>query len=312
MSVYFNEFDPFAAAWLRNLYPAATVDDRSILDVRPEDLSGRTRAHFFAGIAGWELALGIAGWPAGLSAWTGSCPCQPFSTAGKRKGEADKRHLWPEFFRLIRECRPRLVVGEQVENAVRLGWLDGVFADLEGAGYACGAAVLGAHSVGAPHIRQRLYWVAYSEHDGLHRPTERTKAVSDRNEPIERIPLRGRTDGGLEYSDGGGCRKGGILGGLPEILRGGADIGESSASAGSLCAWSRYRIIECRDIDKRTGRNALRRVPVEPEFFPLAYGVPGSVGRVRAYGNAIVPQVAATFLRAVMDCIGVQPEGRSW
>lgn len=157
---YLNEFDPFAAEWLRNLYPGATVDERSIEDVRPTDVAGFRRVHFFGGIGGWELALQLAGWPADRPVWTGSCPCQPYSCAGKQQGEADERDLWPEMFRLIRECRPECVFGEQVPNAIGHGWLDRVSADLEGEGYAVGSIVLGAHSVGAPHKRNRLYWCA--------------------------------------------------------------------------------------------------------------------------------------------------------
>ncbi len=159
---YYNEWDKGAAAWLRELIAAGEimdgdVDERSIADVRPSDLAGYQRVHFFAGIGGWDRALTVAGWNGPV--WTGSCPCQPFSSAGKRQGHADERHLWPEFFRLIRECRPDVVFGEQVESAVGHGWLDGVSTDLEAEGYAVGAVVLGAHSVGAPHIRQRLWWV---------------------------------------------------------------------------------------------------------------------------------------------------------
>ena len=165
---YYNEIDDKAAAWLRELVsqkliPAGDVDTRSIAEVKAHELKGYTQCHFFAGIAGWPLALQLAGWPADRPVWTGSCPCQPFSTAGKQLGDKDERHLWPVFFDLIRQCRPEHVFGEQVANAIGKGWLDGVSADLESEGYACGAAVLGAHSVGAPHIRQRLYWVAHSE-----------------------------------------------------------------------------------------------------------------------------------------------------
>lgn len=167
---YYNEFDANAAAWLRQLIaegliPPGDVDQRSITDVRPTDLSGYTQCHFFCGIGGWNLALALAGWPADRPVWTGSCPCQPFSVAGKGKGADDERHLWPAFFNLIRECRPQHVFGEQVESAIAHGWLDGIRADLEGEGYACGDATLGAHSLSAPHIRQRLYWVANASGD---------------------------------------------------------------------------------------------------------------------------------------------------
>ena len=122
-----------------------------------------THVHWFAGIGGWALALRLAGWPDDRPLWTGSCPCQPFSAAGKQKGGADDRHLWPHWARLIRECRPDTIVGEQVASAVAHGWLDAVFDDLEGLSYACGAACLPAASVGAPHLRQRVWFVAESQ-----------------------------------------------------------------------------------------------------------------------------------------------------
>lgn len=165
---YYNEIDPFAVAWLRNLIeagqlPAGDVDDRSIVDVRPGDLRGYGSCHFFAGIGGWPYALRLAG--VAEETWTGSCPCQPFSVAGSGKGTADERHLWPAFRRLIEECQPPIVFGEQVAGKAGRTWLTGVRADLEARGYAVGAANLCAAGVGAPHIRQRLYWVAHSEGD---------------------------------------------------------------------------------------------------------------------------------------------------
>jgi len=162
---YYNEFDLRAAGWLKELIKYGLImdgeiDTRSICDVKPEDVRGFIRVGFFAGIGGWDFALQLAGWPEDREVWHGSCPCQSFSNAGAKKGAADERDLWPVFFELVKTCRPELVVGEQVEAAIRHGWLDGVCGDLEAEGYACGAAVLGAHSVSAPHIRQRLYWVA--------------------------------------------------------------------------------------------------------------------------------------------------------
>jgi len=106
---YYNEFDPQAAQWLRNLIsagliPPGDVDERSIEDVTPNELLGYTQCHFFAGIGGWPLALALAGWPVDKPVWTGSCPCQPFSAAGRGDGFADQRHLWPAWFHLIRHC----------------------------------------------------------------------------------------------------------------------------------------------------------------------------------------------------------------
>lgn len=164
---YYNEIDPKTCAWIRELIarglvPNGEIDQRSIRDVQPSDLEGFSQCHFFAGILGWPLALQLAGVSADEPLWTGSCPCQPFSAAGKQLGQSDERHLWPEFFRLIRECRPQRIIGEQVSSAIRHGWLDGISADLEAEGYAVGAVVLAACSVGAPHIRQRLFWVAHA------------------------------------------------------------------------------------------------------------------------------------------------------
>jgi DNA (cytosine-5)-methyltransferase 1 len=164
LTAYYNEYDPKAAAWLRELIKQGhiadgVVDDRSIEDVTPNDLKGFTQCHFFAGIGVWSYALRRAGWADDRPVWTGSCPCQPFSAAGKGAGFADERHLWPAFHHLISQCRPDVVFGEQVASKDGLGWLDLVQSDLEATGYASGAVDLCAAGVGAPHIRQRLWWV---------------------------------------------------------------------------------------------------------------------------------------------------------
>jgi len=326
---YYNEYDKKTAAWLRELIrqkllPDGVVDERSIVDVRPSELAGYTQCHFFAGIGGWGYALQLAGWPADCPVWTGSCPCQPFSTAGKGLAQADERHLWPSFFNLIRECRPKHVFGEQVASAIGHGWLDGVSSDLEAEGYTCGATVLGAHSVGAPHIRQRLYWVAYSElqHErSAERHTERqtdasgcceTGRLDDARCPSHerrgesgnvgcaageeqgeaRQRQRGRNadsdpvqdDCGLVLPDSDGCSKGSIAA-TP------TGYGNPADTAGF---WSDFQLVHCRD-------GKTRRIPTEPAFQPLAYGAPARVVRLRGYGNAIVPQCAQVFIEAFLD-----------
>jgi DNA (cytosine-5)-methyltransferase 1 len=168
MTAYYNEIEPYAVQWLRNLIDAGLiakghVDDRDIRDVTPGDLAGYTQCHFFAGIGGWSLALRQAGWPDDRPVWTGSCPCQPFSAAGKGAGFTDERHVWPDWFHLISVCKPPAIYGEQVASSDGLNWFDLVRADLEAAGYAVAGADLCAAGIGAPHIRQRLYWFA----DGL-------------------------------------------------------------------------------------------------------------------------------------------------
>ena len=183
VSDYYNDNDPGAAAWLETLcaageIPAGTVDKRSILDVRADELSRFRRVHFFAGIGGWAEALRIARWPADVPVWTGSPPCQPFSVAGKGLSQDDPRHLAPHFARLVGDGRPLVLFGEQVAGAEVLGpvsgpprreaaaapawaWSDDLQDRLEGAGYTYGAADLCSAGIGAPHIRQRLFFGAF-------------------------------------------------------------------------------------------------------------------------------------------------------
>jgi DNA (cytosine-5)-methyltransferase 1 len=162
---YYNDNSLYCCQWLRNLIaagliPKGDVDERSIQEVQPDDVQYYDQCHFFAGIAGWAYALRLAEWPDDRPIWTGSCPCQPFSNAGKRKGTADARHLWPHFFGLIRACRPQVCMGEQVSGKAGYGWLDGVGSDLEAEGYAWDAVDIPAASINAPHQRNRIYWVA--------------------------------------------------------------------------------------------------------------------------------------------------------
>ena len=189
-AAYYNEIDPFAAQWLRNLIAAGhiapgEVDERSIEDVTPDDLRGFTQCHFFAGIGVWSHSLRLAGWPDDRQVWTGSCPCQPFSAAGKGDGFADERHLWPHFFHLISERRPQHVFGEQVASGNANVWFDLVQADLEGMGYAFGLVPFTSAGIGAPHIRERAYWVANAH-----------GVISDRRGDV-------RAPGRDEYSNGG-------------------------------------------------------------------------------------------------------------
>lgn len=214
--IYANEIDKHAAHWLTCLpIKIDHVDSRSIADVKGTDLNGYRQCHFFAGIAGWPLALEMAGWPTDAPVWTGSCPCQPFSAAGKRKGVDDERHLWPEFARLIDECRPSTVFGEQVASKDGRAWLAAVRADLEAMGYAVGAADLCAAGVGAPHIRQRLFWVAHAK-DCWPGRIDRVLGAEeiDRVREVSRKGIRsnelepGRIDNGMGHTQGDGRQQG--------------------------------------------------------------------------------------------------------
>ena len=324
MTAYYNEINPYAAQWLRNLIAAGyiadgDVDERSIEDVAADDLVGYDQCHFFAGIGGWSLALRLAGWPDDRPVWTGSCPCQPFSAAGRKKGMQDERHLWPVWFGLIRECRPVTVFGEQVEAAINHGWLDLVQTDLEGEGYAVGAVGLPAACVGAPHIRQRLWFVADSDDerpqgrcgsqcacqcaagtDGVDddvADTEitgwnewRTSETGDGRDTAREQSERFLQAGSMGDATCERCTKTGRESGAGYAERSacpGAGTGNEDQSPWSGADW-----IYCRDQRWR---------PVEPGIVPLAHGISGRVGALQAYGNAIVPQVAAEVIRAYME-----------
>lgn len=296
MPAYYNEIEPFAAQWLRNLIARnliapGEVDERSIVDVQPDDLRGFDQCHFFAGIGGWSYALRLAGVPDDRPVWTGSCPCQPFSAAGKQGGSEDERHLWPAFFHLIRECRPATVFGEQVAGAAGLAWLDHVHADLESAGYAVAAADLPACGVGAPHRRQRLWWVAHANGRGFSERGECDSAEGlQRGGEQRQQPQNGGVGVMVDAECQGsqGCERPGDM----ELHRGAGEI-RPTASAGISDPWADLEWLPCSDGKAR---------PTQPGLFPLAHGIPGRVGRLRAYGNAIVPQVAAEFIAAYMEC----------
>lgn len=233
---YYNEHDPKAAAWLRELVKEeliadGEVDTRSITDVQPDELRGFAQCHFFAGIGGWSYALRLAGWPDDRPIWTGSCPCQPFSAAGSQAGGDDPRHLWPAWFQLIRECKPDVVFGEQVESAVSHGWLDLVCDDLEAEGYAVGAVGLPACSVGAPHIRQRLWFVADTERGAAERHGYQMGGAAGRTQgqTHERQRLRDDVGDGESVGELGDTSSEG----LPEQRSGpGTPRGEDQADTG--------------------------------------------------------------------------------
>ena len=369
MAAYYNEIEPYAAQWLRNLIKAGhiadgEVDTRSIVDVRSADLAGFTQCHFFAGIGGWSHALRLAGWPDDRPIWTGSCPCQPFSVAGKGAGVDDPRHLWPHFFRLIAAVRPPVVMGEQVAGQAGYGWLDGVRADLEAEGYASRGVDIPACAVDAPHIRSRIYWVASDVGDtnnaGLegrgsaqcgelraHRqveprgvysnvadakcggregwaiPTSNEAAViiaknsagssgpshmahadHERRDGIDALLRQDearRDAGDIHEAAGDGCSHMADAD-SPAQQRGRGELpAEEGQEAGRVNLGPRGAGPFWEGAVWLTGADGKAR-RAQPGIPLLAHGISNRVGKLRAYGNAIVPQVAAEVIGAYMDC----------
>ena len=336
MKAYYNEFDKNAAAWLRELISDGLiaygdVDERSIIDVDYKDLEGYTQHHFFAGIGGWSYALRIAAWPDDAAVWTASLPCQPFSAAGKGLGKEDERHLLPHFLELVAKCRPNTIFGEQVEGAIRHGWLDDLQATMEAEGYAVGHCVLGAHSVIAAHIRQRLYWVADSASaGGCWRESLGGRRYSEPRGSSEDCGLGiangSRSQQGIEAAEAarhrGSVESAGDANRMANASSDKRKQQQNERPAGlfgtqiqseecisrpcDLCPTPNIEWIYCRDGKYR---------PIESGLKPLVDGVPrGMVHssdprntqearamRLKGYGNAIVPTLAAEFIGSFME-----------
>jgi DNA (cytosine-5)-methyltransferase 1 len=320
---YYNEIDPYCAAWLRNLIAAGhiapgEVDERSVVDVRGDDLRGFTQVHLCAGIGVWSYALRLAGWSDDRSAWTGSFPCQPFSAAGRAGGFGDERHLWPHGARLIRELEPECFFGEQVASADGLAWLDFVCADLEAAGYAVGAVDTCAAGFGAPHIRQRLYFVGDSDGAGSFARRQTGATLGHRNsaDAASGISFVGDSErAGLQEQRG----ERGTSSGQVRADEGQAAVGAgSSANAlgDSGCTRSseqRRRLEQSEGLAAPSATNGFwqdahwlpcidgKARATKPGLFPLVNGATNRVGKLRAAGNAIVAPQAAEFIAAYMS-----------
>jgi DNA (cytosine-5)-methyltransferase 1 len=285
VTAYYNENDRFAAAWLRELIQAdlivpGEVDERSITEVEPGDLKGFSQCHFFAGIGVWSYAVRAAGWPDDTPVWTGSCPCQSFSASGKREGFTDQRHLWPAWFRLIRELRPVHVFGEQVASKDGLAWFDVVSSDLEAQGYAVGAVDSCAAGYGAPYIRQRLYFVAFP--------------VAPGRVELETSRLHGQ---GASGDDTVRCGGNGELADTKlrrsqQWNKGEWRVQESNQNGHSF--WSDIRWHYCSD-------GKYRPVPAQPALFPLAARTAGRVGLLRGAGNSLCAPQAIEFVKAYLE-----------
>lgn len=328
MTAYYNEIDPYAAQWLRNLIDAnliapGVVDTRSIEDVTPNDLKGFTQCHFFAGFGTWSLVLRRSGWSDDQPIWTASCPCQPFSAAGKGKGFDDERHLWPALHWLVGQCRPLRIAGEQSASNDGTNWIDLVQADLEAMGYAFGACAFPSASVGAPHIRDRAYWVAHAHGERVE-ASEQCRAGGGIKSSDSRhfVGVAHANDAGQQSSCwNGGCgetfeagndagwscearglahansdrSQGGVLWGQDsqrQDINGSSGCGSADCGPGPVNGfWRDADWLFCGDGKWRA---------VEPGLMPLVNGATARVGKIRAYGNAINVEAATAFVKAYM------------
>lgn len=314
---YYNEIDPYCAAWLQNLMdaghiPAGVIDTRSIEDVRPDELAEYTQCHFFAGLGGWPFALAFAGWPVDRPVWTGSCPCQPFSVAGKGVGFADQRHLWPSWQHLIAQRNPPVIFGEQVASATE--WLGLVFGDLEAMGYAVAGEPIEAASAGADHYRDR-YWIV-ADHDQQRAGAEWQQRSGEFSRPGSHPEHHART---LAHGHGQGLAIGrgersdayqecataerGRGRSVVDLARIGWGEGwtesefRSRGFTAAVASIDGRQYVECPD-------GKWRALP-PPGVRWLGNGIPARVAKLRALGNAIDPRPAAEFIRAYAEARGL-------
>lgn len=217
---------------------------------------------------------------------TGGFPCQPFSQAGKRRGTADNRYLWPEMFRVIQIAKPQWVVAENVPGIINIQ--DGVVfeqvcTDLEAEGYEVQAFVIPALAVNAPHRRDRLWIVANSQHPRWNQ----AEATRQNSRPQSESSTRQE---------------------LPVYESTGADSLRSSQSGRDKTTTHSRRPQQGHTQEsKRSSSDITRRswandwVEVAAEFCGVDDGLPNRVDRIKALGNAIVPQIAVEILELLKN-----------
>lgn len=239
----------------------------------------------------------------------GGFPCTPHSVAGKRKGAEDDRNLWPEYHRIVAELRPRWVVGENVPGIVTT-YLDTVLSDLESEGYTCTTLNLPACAFDAPHRRERIFVVAYAGNPRSPCPGGNAQQQIPQQFPGNRGAKAARIvahapqlPGDGKRHDGAGGQDDGDHRLHPQAGGSGADV----AHAQKLPGWPRL----CQDEPTQErgrrsgdGSSPARQWPTEPGVGRVAYGVPHRVDRLRALGNAVVPQVAEWIGRRIIEAAG--------
>ena len=250
---------------------------------------------------------------------TCSYPCQPFSVAGKQKGEEDSRHLWPDTFRIVQECKPTWFVGENVGGHIKLG-LDTVLEDLASIGYDTRTFVIPASSLGAWHQRKRIWIVGYSEHNGSlaseksRRNQEAAGRSSQGQNQAEQSQRASRpsnhenvSDTSSERSQGHNSKSSIDESQLGQSTHNDDETGTVSDTASSRLEEHGYG--ETEDAIKFTTQENWWQTQSELCGVPdgVSYGLDkGRVGRIKGLGNAIVPQIAWFIGNAIVSAQNIQ------
>ena len=216
---------------------------------------------------------------------TGGYPCQPFSQAGRRRGQNDDRHLWPEMFRVIQECRPNWVLAENVTGHIKLG-LQEVLADLESEGYQSQVFHIGALAKDAPHRRMRV-WIVSNSNSGLsNRKGE--KICTGRNSPDNGSKnVANSNDKRLERHNDWAS---------PSLQ---TEPIQTDSGAEDKCEWGDKRITQPGL--GGTLHDGISTWMDEPDIPRVGVKIPDRAKRLKAIGNAIVPQVAYEIIRHMKE-----------
>jgi DNA (cytosine-5)-methyltransferase 1 len=237
---------------------------------------------------------------------SGGFPCQPFSFAGKRRGKADNRFLWPEMLRVISEIRPSWVFGENVAGIINLA-LDDVYSALENKGYAVQAFIIPACAVGAPHRRDRVFIVAWNADSKISRPVGGIQKGQDA-ESAGIYTYVAYTDGS-GHVDRKNEKHSTETGQHAQCQSVRCDTFDSDTDNGSrVVRWDG----ELPAIAKaeRTGTDNRGRAPeyvagewwsTEPDVGRVAHGIPYRVDRLKCLGNAVVPAQAYPIFWAITE-----------
>jgi len=253
---------------------------------------------------------------------TGGYPCQPFSVAGLKKGEQDPRHLWPEYFRLVKELRPTWVIGENVSGHIKLG-LDTVLEDLESEGYSTRTFSISASGVGANHKRERVWIMAHSN-DARDR-TSRHEINGDREKIVKEWQEQSQFKSGRQSQNMENARR--SLREGTEFERTNAnetkegDANQSERSSGTsefnVADSQRERLQRSEQYETHTGETETQfsasqsfettgdHWSVEPDVGRVAHGVPNRVDRLKSLGNSLVPQIPFLIANCIKQIEGL-------